>query len=320
MRTKEYILLIAVLLCGCTKSGEPDTPDSGTPIMLSAGVAAVTATTRTQVTAQEYGGEPSVSHPLEAAVWLSKVTNVYNSSVDAATNLPNQTFAMFKDDDLTFTYTQSKYPDDNSPAYAVGFYPATGWTLEGASTAKHNITGADDLMFASEISATKTNQFSTSNHLSFNHLLTWLKIRVIAEDLHAISSWGKLSHIKIDTQDNISIDLTNNEVSYGGTTTEISAFESATGVDLHTYAQEEGSVFCSPATSYNIKVKTAHLAAEKQITVDLKDLSGNDISAHDAKGKIFIITLYFNSFNLISATCTLDYWDDVSERLYPTTP
>ena len=96
----------------------------------------------------------------------------------------------------------------------------------------------------------------------------------------------------------------------------ITCFENANGQELSLTSSNIGSVFCSPATSYQIRI-TMKDGVERTVDISLKDLKGNDLeSSEDAKGQLFIINLYFKPFDIVEGKSNLYYWNNKNEDLH----
>ena len=81
-----------------------------------------------------------------------------------------------------------------------------------------------------------------------------------------------------------------------------------TPMELDITPVEIGSVMCAPDVKYNVIVESEK-SYVRDVNVVLKTSAGQALSsADDAKGKYFIINLYFNSFNDIDAQCVLVPW------------
>ena len=309
---------LSLLACGCTnQQDELEVPPTDGRIGVSACLATPVVSTRTAAEAVPYqGSTPSASNPLDASVWFSTESGTYvaGETLDA---LPRHTEVRFNSSGTVYpTGDVLMYPESDV-VYCVGLYPysATEWTNTDASGdnsnthASHTIDGSQDLMFAPQISGSKASPISSA--LAFTHQLTWLKINVIAEDNRAISSWGNVTDITVTSPGNkLTVDLSAGTASCNSTPTYIKALENAS-TPLRITTQQLGSVFCAPATSYQVNVKTANETTGKDLTITLKNISGENLSgASDAKGKMFVITLNFKAISTIEATCTLTAWDD----------
>lgn len=319
-----YITLLAALW-SCSRIDD----NSDRFIGLSAGVADMEVSTRSAVTGTPYSGSvPSESNPLNASVWFSTVAGKYLHNPAEPTYLPCRTTMTFEGESMTYAdYDDNptdnspavslKYPTSNeTPVYCIGLYPASGWSTSDGVEISHAITGAEDLMFADQITGTWNSHFPKQQ---YSHLLTWVKINFCAMTMEAARQWGGVTDITISSKDELKIDLAeeSNKVAYVGNDIEIKTFENAEGVLPSLTSTEAGSVFCSPATQYTIKIKTKNYPEGKEIPVTLTDLDYEPLtSLSEAAGKLFIISLYFSPFNVIEGTCTLNYWNGQNEDLY----
>ena len=71
---------------------------------------------------------------------------------------------------------------------------------------------------------------------------------------------------------------------------------------------------------YTVSI-TTEFGGEKTIDISLSDLDYVEISdPAETVGKLYILRLYFNPFNIIEGTCTLNYWNGQNDDLYLTPP
>lgn len=317
MKRFTYIL-ISFVLASCGKIEISDTHQIG----LRAGIGEMEVVSKASTEAVPYKGTvPTSSSPLDASVWFSLKPDKFEDQ-SGNTFIPCHTEMKFTGEGMTYadyllegsdTPISLTYPtSENTPVYCVGFYPKTGWTTSDYVNAGHAINGTEDLMHAGVISGTWNNHFPSQQ---YSHLLTWVKISVCAMTMETARQWGNVTKVTISCKNALNINLATSEVTYSGEQ-EIIIYEDSKGSELSLTSTELGSLFCAPETEYEIKIKTANYG-EKTITVPLSDLNYNPLSsATDAVGKLFIISLYFNPFNIIEGTCTLNYWNDQNEDLY----
>ena len=318
-----YIILLAALW-SCTRIDD----NSDRFISLSAGVADMEVSTRSAVTGTPYSGSaPSETNPLNAAVWFSTTSGVFTHEPAYPAYLPCRTTMEFEGESVTYAdYDEDptdnnpaislKYPNNNNPVYCIGLHPASGWKSDDGVKISHAITGAEDLMFADLITGTWNSHFPKQQ---YSHLLTWVKINFCAMTMEAARQWGGVTEITISSKDKLEIDLakTSDKVTFSENVINIKAFENAEGVLPSLTSTEAGSVLCSPATEYIVKIKTTNYPDGKEIPVILTDLDYQPLaSSSEAVGKLFIISLYFSPFNVIEGTCTLNYWNGQNEDLY----
>ena len=297
-------------------------------IGLSAGVADMEVSTRSAVTGTPYSGSaPSETDSLNAAVWFSTTPGLFPHAPKFPAYLPCRTTINFKSESLTYAdYDENpkdndpaislKYPNNNDPVYCIGLHPASGWKSDNGVQISHAITGAEDLMFADQITGTWNSHFPKQQ---YSHLLTWIKINFCAMTMEAARQWGGVTEITISSKDKLKIDLakTGDKVTFSENIINIKTFENAEGVLPSLTSTEAGSVLCSPATQYTVKIKTTNYPDGKVIPIFLTNLDYQPLtSSSEAVGKLFIISLYFSPFNVIEGTCTLNYWNDQNEDLY----
>ncbi len=318
-----YITLLAVLW-SCSRIDD----NSDRFIGLSAGVADMEVSTRSAVTGTPYSGSaPTETNSLNAAVWFSTTSGKFIHDPEFPAYLPCRTTIDFKGESVTYAdYDENpkdndpaislKYPNNNDPVYCIGLHPASGWNSDDGVKISHAITGAEDLMFADQITGTWNSHFPKQQ---YSHLLTWIKINFCAMTMEAARQWGGVTEITISSKDKLEIDLakTSDKVTFSENVINIKTFENAEGVLPSLTSTEAGSVLCSPATEYTVKIKTTNYRGGKDIPVILTDLDYQPLtSSSEAVGKLFIISLYFSPFNVIEGTCTLNYWNDQNEDLY----
>lgn len=322
---RQYIISLTALLlltCGCTNRQEDEEVcPSDRRIGVSACLTAPIGNTRTAVSANPYmGTTPSMDNVLEASVWFSEESGTYANTGDEAT-FPRHSRILFNSSGTAYPYSDVLQYPESGTVYCVGLYPysESEWTNTDASGAasnthaSHVIDGSQDLMFASQIEGTWANRFET---LAFTHQLTWLKINVIAEDKNAISSWGDVTDITVTSPGNkLTVDLSTGTASCNSTPTVIKAFEGSSALKITT--QQLGSVFCAPATSYNISVTTVNGGVKNLGNIVLKqdDETTPVPDAAYAIGKMFVITLNFKSFSMVDAACSLSVWEDMYQTI-----
>lgn len=318
---RHYIISLTALLlltCGCTNRQEDEEVcPSDRRIGVSACLTAPIGNTRTAVSANPYmGTTPSMDNVLEASVWFSEESGTYANTGDAFT-FPRHSRIQFNSSGTAYPYSDVLQYPESGTVYCVGLYPfsTSEWTNTDASGAasnthaSHAIDGTQDLMFAPEIEGTWANRFET---LAFTHQLTWLKINVIAENSRAISAWGNITDITVTSPGNkLTVDLSTGTASCNSTPTDIKAFEGSTALKIT--SQQLGSVFCVPATSYDISVTTVNGGVKNLGSIALKEDDGTTLvpDAAYATGKMFVITLNFKPISTVDATCTLTTFDEI---------
>ncbi len=342
MHRFSYIFVLLFVLVSCSHIDEPEQGD----IMLSAVVDNISVVTKADGDSDAIkapdsvfmGSEPSSDNPLAVDLWFSESSGVYKNDPQGTTMLPCKSKITYyspspdypdlvEDQKIKYNRVQQSGANDYPYAYCVGFYPQTPlngipfWTVsDDGKTASATIDGKTDLMYAPQISGNWTHPFGPQ---TYSHLLTWLKVCVCATDSAAVSVWGDIEDISVKSVDDypvytkVNVDLSSGEVSYPSDSKASSGFSFLDGVifSLGTVIKETGSVLCSPSAKYTLHIETS-AGIEKDVLIDLKDMKGIFISsANDAVGKMFVITLYFNPFNVIEGVCTLNSWNNEDEEL-----
>ena len=327
MKRLTYILLFgAILLSGCSKLAD----DQDKRISLGIGIGNIDAATKTAANANEFNQSMiSSDKKFVPALWFTTSTEkMFQKDIETVADMfPCRTTVEFENTSPKYVKHNGAdliYPTmgENTPVYCVGLYPSTGWYSEDGINAHHNINGSDDLMFAPLIEGSWTNRFGIQ---TYNHLLTWIKINVCATTLETARQWGSVSKVEIETGDKVVVNLQTGAKSYSHPVVPaegedsyyyIKGFDNAAGLDLSLTSTPVASVFCSPATSYNIKI-TMKDGISKTVNVPLKNLDGTNLTtAENSIGKLYIINLYFKPFDIIEGKSSLYYWNNKNEDLY----
>lgn len=262
---------------------------------------------------------PDADHPLAANVWFSTDGSTFPASgtVNGSTVSLHRTVT-YTDGSYVFPSLDAgeylKYPTNGDPLYCIGLYPQSGWSTTDGTTASHTIDTNTDLMFAPRTSGTKS---SLMGRQTYRHLLTWIKVRAHATNSSAISSWGNLRSISIDSKPTVSVTLVDGTVEFTGSgTTNVFSGDQA----LTITSTEVGSIFCSPVIATDGGNEyTLHVICDnysRDIAITLIDESMIEFVG-DTSGKLFVINLNFAAFTVIDADCTLSAWADNNENLYP---
>lgn len=96
------------------------------------------------------------------------------------------------------TLAPAYYKDATSPVYLFGFYPST-WIFS-SNNYTCTFDGKTDVMFAPEISVTKSTEVSRRT-MTFQHLLTKLDVKAKLSEGTA-DSWGKITSITLEAEKN----------------------------------------------------------------------------------------------------------------------
>lgn len=324
-----YITAMAMLMASCSKQVQDV---EGAPIQLSAAVTDIQASTK--ASAEPFRGTtPTNDYNLNAKILFSTTPGTYtNTTTDATTKIPCHTAIKYTSGSLTYPVDDVRYPTAGGYAdvYCTGLYPITidgnggikdNWKIsDDGKTASHPITGTEDIMYAPEISGKWDVPFGSSADKiqHYSHLLTWLKICVCATSSSAAEAWSEITKIEVLSKKDVNINLGTKAVLFPGETTYLPAYELTEGYKLATTTKELGSVMCSPETSYSIKI-TLKDGSTVSTNVPLKNLAGTAVTANEAAGKLYVLSLYFTEYKVIEGACTLTAWNDQYEDLYGTT-
>ncbi len=160
---------------------------------------------------------PNEDNLLKAAVWASttsyKFEHVEGADGSSGTvalhtraNFSNGTEQLLND---------AVYPnkDGNTPVYFVGMHPQEGWSTPVDGTAGKIATktfnGSEDVMFAPQIYGKYNENVVEWPTFGFKHLLTWLRVKVKADDETVSEAWGGLKSLKVkgSNGNTVTIDL-----------------------------------------------------------------------------------------------------------------
>lgn len=339
MKKQTIILSIAVLssLWACQGQLTPDKDLSSGKIVLSA---------------VEYGSETKaaingLSYPFTVAVWASTSSGTYpdgsaNGTSASSYQVGKHVTAVFNQSSTTLNGPDNdgiRYPYNEAPTppavmspsvYFIGLYPSTDWsTLSEGAGAGYTFTGCQDVMYAPEVSGSSDPGVDDPT-LTFYHLLTYLKFKIVAESADAQKAWGKLTSIKLVKQNNGS-DL-KSSVSVTLNSPASSATFGTTVSELHLYVQNTNTYFpisaytiptsaaapvayviCAPVTAsadpgyneYTLEISTENRTS-RLVGIDLKSIA-DELYTGSTMGKEFTVTLTF-TLNSIAASATVTGW------------
>ena len=311
-------------MLSCTNDApEMEQTDEASRIYLSAGIGEVVSSrTPYELTA------PTTEHPLNVSVWATTDnTGKYPDSGLNGSNESNGTVAIHTQAHFQSGTPQllgdAIYPKAEGQAaktvYFVGFHPqSTSWTASNENqSATFTFTGKEDVMFAPQISGAYNTDFDASPLFNFYHLLTWLRIEMVADkdeddiiNKEAIAeAWGKITSLTIKSNNQVTVnslgqtyadanetknELVNNltfsaetDMKFYHTGTDTSFPEDAGGYAIPTTLTEVAYVMCEPVDGVykrvDVKIPeyTLHLQTEKReldIPIDLK-IADSDVEA-----------------------------------------
>lgn len=230
--------------------------------------------------------------------------------VDAAlTNVSNANV-------LAFTPPQFYNIDATMYSHLKGFYPKVSLQKNTYVSATWDIDGKTDVMVTNYFYDNKAVSGS-SNPVTFQHLLSKITIKVIADSDAAAAAWGNVSEVVIkDTKSTVTHpfdgDPANQYVSTGSTTTkDISVFNAsgdqvldtqASSLALTTDTLTFGKAMVYPEANYNLVVKTSGGADAELNGITISD--GGAKAGHDHE-----ITLTFKSGE-ISPSIKVKPWEE----------
>lgn len=211
---------------------------------------------------------PTLEHPLNVSVWASTTPGVFDNGRKNGSDgtVAIHTSAHFQSGDPQLL-GEAIYPKDESTnVYFVGLHPKSvdggnSWTASDYNrAASYTFTGKDDVMFAPQISGTYNTAFEQSPKFHFYHLLTWLRIVMVAylgedeensttltEDEKKLkrekvsNAWGKIESLTITSKDQITIHNL-------GTTGYKQQDDKTYKIDKEEFTKEENVSFANDAT------------------------------------------------------------------------
>ena len=228
--------LLASSLTACQQDvpNVEQTDEISSRIYLSAGIGNSESTRAPYYPTNGNGTAPTLEHPLDVTVWASTTSGVYpNSGLNGSTGtVAIHTKAHFQSGDPQLL-GDAIYPKAQTqggtyePVYFVGLHPLSNPTNSWTSAndykdAQFTFDGREDVMFAPQISGTYGTAYNHSPTFHFYHLLTWLRISMVAylgedeensttltEDEKKLkrekvsNAWGKITELTLKNQKDI---------------------------------------------------------------------------------------------------------------------
>lgn len=310
-RSLTYILVVIVCTWACLSCSKLYTDSSRDgAIRLKVAVAETYVDTKAATAAVPYRGTtPTSENPLHAHVFFSAESGIYPHVPAAPTYLPAHTKVKFVD--ATFTYPdlvegQNLMYLGNTPVYCVGLAPADDkWVVsDDHKIASHEIDGAVDLMYASQIIGTWINHFPVQE---YRHALTWIEVAVCASDVFAKDFWGEIKTIMIESSSKMNIELGTGVLSYSDDKKTFTAFDGS--YELKPTIHELGSVFCSPTSELTMTINSEKIS-NKTVKVKMPSQSITEMA-----GKVYVVELFFNSFDVVEGKCSIKPWEYQDENI-----
>lgn len=301
--------LAIALSVACSKVDQEHVDNAA--IKLKVGVAETVIGTKAAANPVPYRGTtPTSENPLKAHVFFSNEAGVYGHNPAAPTYLPARTSITFKD--AKFTHPDQvngenlMYPVGDAPVYCVGFAPADDkWVIsDDNKVISHEIDGSVDLMYAPQITGKWTNHFPVQE---YRHAQTWIEIAVCASDVFAKDFWGELKSITIESSAMLSFTPDTGVLSYSTEKKNISVFDGT--YELKPTIHELGSAFCAPDTEFTITIKSEKIT-DKKVSISMPSQSITEMA-----GKVYVVELYFNSFDVVEGKCSIKPWEYQDENI-----
>lgn len=282
---------------------------------------------------------PTPSEVLHAAIWATN-TGVYQgkgwNGKNNGDNVDIHGTADF-DDGQPKLLNDAVYPKSGVVVDFIGLHPNTAWSTQGeeGKVAEFTFDGSHDVMFAPK----STGTYASDNNaniltLNFQHLLTWLKIKIKAESDMVAKSWGKVLEMKVSSKNKVSVDLKKNYsfdacVSFSGDdrvslhkigSDEI--FPTGGGFELTntTDYREEAYVLCQPVVAtkddmgeptseYTLYIKTER--REVSLPIDLKR-NATECFEGSTRARHFTLNLNFMVGNIVTVEAEVTDWTEGS--------
>ena len=266
MRRHLLYMAMSGLLAGGLSACQQDAPgmepldEEARRIYLSAGVGDAVSS-RTPY--HPGGSEPTVSHPLNVSVWASTTSGVFDNGGKNGSDgtVAIHTDAHFQSGDPQLL-GEAIYPKAQTQGgtakevYVVGLHPLSdstnSWSAtNGNKNAQFTFTGKEDVMFAPQISGTYGTAYEQSPEFHFYHLLTWLRIEMVADkdetDVRnrekVRDAWGKIKELTITSKNQVTI--------HNIGTTGYKEVDGTPTIDRNEFTNE-GNVSFSNETSLNL--------------------------------------------------------------------
>lgn len=277
---KKFILSILAIaaMTSCTKTSEDDV-DPNAPVEIKLG-GSITALSKAAV----------IDNTFTAQVASSETTGNYTTSLWSGTDAGK---INVNNGSVTFIQTEY-YPNDGGTVYMKGFAPQA--TINAGQVA-YTISGKEDIMVTSEISGSRTD--NTGKELTFNHLLTQLKFKLVAEDADAITYWGSITSITVkDVEKDLVLNLNTGELTAATTPNkgDLEVSEDFASKALTTTAVENGYIMVLPSTTaYVLNIKTTENTGGVDVTIS---------PVVTVKGTAHEITLTFKRSEIASSAKT----------------
>ncbi len=293
-------------MLSCTNDApEMEQTDEASRIYLSAGIGEVVSSrTPYELTA------PTTEHPLNVSVWASTTSGVFEhdgkNGSDGTVAIHTQAHFQSGTPQLLGEAIYPKEPTEgaqSAPVYFVGFHPQSSteqpWSAtNGNQSATFTFTGKEDVMFAPQISGVYGTDFDVSPQFKFYHLLTWLRIEMVADkdenDIlkkEAIAeAWGKITSLTIKSNNQVTVNSLGQTYADADETKKeiVNNLTFSAETDMNFYHTGSDNQFLKDAESYAIPtaltevayVMCAPVQGVYQYTVDGVDVKKPEYTLH----------------------------------------
>lgn len=287
MKKTLIVAILGIIFSGCTKTG---TPEQNVPINFKAGVSIVTKAAITDIDDLE---------PIQILRAPDHATNADYSSLTA----PTITGTINGSGDVTPSTAQ--YYNANNALYAwfAAFYPAAVSISSGVAT--FTINGSQDLVWAPSVSAGTKDSPNVAFSFAFAHKLSKIQVNIVAENVSAVSNWGTVNSIKINSATSLDLDI---DGSGAGT---LAANSTPVLTDIQTLNASDVAVSDVVLTTSNQDMGSIMILPGTNITLKIATTAGNEtvnIGTIEA-GKAYTINLTFKLTG-ITFKATLTDWAD----------
>ena len=337
-----YLIPLIAIFCACQQANEIESNDA--KIYLSASIVEAIETRGAYTSTT-----PTANDVLRATVWATN-TGTYigrglsgrGQTGDLADVVDIHATANFDSGDPKLL-NEAVYPKSGKEVAFIGLHPNRGWNTKDedevdggdGKIAEFTFNGSQDVMFAPKV----TGQYASDDEtirvleLNFKHMLTWLKIKIKAENEMAAKSWGKIQSIEIKSNDKVSINLMQTYdfstcVEFSGEednrlplykvgTDEV--FPGSEGFELtNTEYKEEAYVLCEPVVGqlthpydgptyeYTLHIKTER--REVDLPIDLMKNS-TECFEGSTRAKHFTLNLNFMVGNIVMIESEVNDWE-----------
>jgi hypothetical protein len=309
--------------------------DSGSLIYLQAGTV--------QTKSPFEGSVPSGSSPLASLVCVSTAKDADggylfpsdgNDGTEDGTvgkHLPAE-FQSGTAQLINGAYYNQSYPENE--VYFTALHPQDGWTFENDCIANITFDGSDDVMFAPVVIGKYGN--AKYPKLQFHHLLTWLKVEVVAESEEVANAWGPLQTMNISGLTSVSFSMNTAQldsagVNFSGNTSDVIPFyktgnndevfpDADEGYLMTTAPKEVAYVLCAPVKATerdpfnDVLVRTPEYyinitSRYRDVSVPVDLMAAEDqYFKGSTMGRQFTLRLKFKMGNTVAVSAGITDW------------